>query len=153
MFKYRLPMMAGVLLLLWCEPHDEVLSEIPIEYQNYCYELGREYNVSPNLLIAIIEHESSGDPNAKNGKCVGLMQINEDYVEHYISGADVWDARTNIEIGILTLLEKADSEEAAGDVAVALAMYNGQTNPDPENEYVTKILERAAELDQWDNGL
>lgn len=146
---YRLPALAGVLLLLWFEPHDEVLSEIPIEYQNYCYELGREYGVSPNLLIAMIECESSGDPNARNGSCVGLMQINE----NYFSDKDVWDARTNIELGIITLLEKADSEEASGDVAVALAMYNGQSSPDPEGEYVTKILKRAEELDMWDFGL
>lgn len=141
------------------EPHEEVLSELPVEYQNYCFEIGEEYGVSPHLLMAIIEHESgrTGNPDAVNdaGNCVGLMQVNKHQGVKYIDGittADLFDPRTNIEVGTLILIEKASSDLANGDVAMALALYNGQSKPNPNSKYVREILDRANELEEWDYG-
>ena len=41
----------------------------------YCYQIGNQYNICPELLMAVIEKESSGKSNATNGGCVGLMQV------------------------------------------------------------------------------
>lgn len=152
---YKLPVIAGCVFMLmtsYSEPHDEVLSEVPIEYQNYCFDIGNQYNVCPQLLIALMEAESSGNPEARNGHCIGLMQIDERDANFYLKEADPWDAYTNIEIATLILIEKGDSEEASGDIGMALAMYNGQSNPDPESAFVKKVLERSHELEVWDNG-
>ena len=47
------------------------------EYQDYCEEIGEMYCVCPELLMAMIETESSGNPDATNGTCKGLMQVSE----------------------------------------------------------------------------
>lgn len=45
-------------------------------YNGYCEEIGAEYNICPELLEAIIEAESSGNPNAVGADGdIGLMQV------------------------------------------------------------------------------
>ena len=48
------------------------------EIQGYCEEIGEEYSICPELLEALIETESSGNPQATCGNCRGLMQVNPD---------------------------------------------------------------------------
>ena len=64
-------------------------TELPEEYQQYCEEIGQEYNICPELLMAVIERESDGDENAvgKYGE-VGLMQIYPKYREDYKRACD-----------------------------------------------------------------
>ena len=47
------------------------------EAQQQCITYGEEYGICPELLMAIIEQESSGKAYAENGSCKGLMQISE----------------------------------------------------------------------------
>lgn len=54
------------------QDNDTYLSE---EIQEYCVEIGEEYGICPELLMAIIETESRGQTYAENGSCKGLMQI------------------------------------------------------------------------------
>lgn len=56
--------------------NDTLLSDAAYEY---CVQIGEEYGISPELLMAIAETESSGNPEARNGSCKGLMQISETY--------------------------------------------------------------------------
>ena len=41
--------------------------------------ISNEYHICPEMVMAIIEHESSGQADVENGGCKGLMQIYEKY--------------------------------------------------------------------------
>lgn len=121
------------------------------EIQMYCEEIGNEYEVCPELLMAMIETESSGKVNAKNGNCIGLMQINTKFhkvrAEH-LKAYDIWDARNNILIGTDYLMELA---EEYGDLPVVLAVYNGDSSALEDgyvSEYAAKIMERSRQLER-----
>ena len=124
------------------------------EIQMYCQEIGEMYSVCPELLMAIIETESSGRTDAKNGDCIGLMQISSKWhkarAEH-LKAYDMWQARNNILIGCDYLAELLEEH---GDIAYCLDIYNGnsQAKYNYENgimsEYATKVLERSAELER-----
>lgn len=44
--------------------------------QAYAREVALQYDLAPELVLAVIETESSWKPSADNGKCAGLMQLN-----------------------------------------------------------------------------
>ena len=138
-------------------PEDTYLSE---EIQGYCVEIGEEYGICPQLLMAMIEKESAGDPNAMNGNCVGLMQINTDY--HWdrlrkITGdetatiAGFFSPKINIQLGADYIMELADEY---GDIGYVLDIYHGDSKADYNNQngilsnYAEKILERSAEIER-----
>lgn len=130
-------------------------TNISLEAQVSCYEYGEIYDICPELLIAIVEAESSGNPKAENGDCKGLMQISERWhtarmVE--IGADDIWSETDNIHIGANYLHELFNRYE---DVALVLMVYNGESDAveKAENGYISdyarKILDRSAELERW----
>ena len=65
----------------------------------YCYEIGNQYNICPELLMAVIEKESSGKSNATNGGCVGLMQVSARWHQERrlrLAATDLYCERDNI---------------------------------------------------------
>lgn len=47
------------------------------EYQKYCETIGQQYNICPELLMAMIEQESSGEAKVINeAGDTGLLQVN-----------------------------------------------------------------------------
>lgn len=130
-------------------------TNISLEAQVSCYEYGEMYDICPELLMAMIESESSGNPNAENGDCKGLMQISERWhtVRMAEIGADdIWSETDNIHIGANYLHELFNRYE---DVALVLMVYNGESDAveKAENGYISdyarKILDRSAELERW----
>lgn len=130
-------------------------THISTEAQVACYEYGEMYNICPELLMAMIEAESSGNPKAENGDCKGLMQISEKW--HTVRMADIgaddiWSETDNIHVGANYLYELFNRYE---DVALVLMVYNGESNAveKAENGYISdyarKILDRSAELERW----
>lgn len=81
-------------------------------------------NVDPALALAVAEHESGFNPNAKNftsaEKSYGLFQINTKAHPNY---KDEFDVKQNINYGIGIL--KDSLKKAGGDPYKALAIYNG----------------------------
>lgn len=81
-------------------------------------------NVDPALALAVAEHESGFDPNAKNftsaEKSYGLFQINTKAHPNYKGEFDV---KQNINYGVGIL--KDSLKKAGGDPYKALAIYNG----------------------------
>lgn len=130
-------------------------THISVEAQVSCYEYGEMYDICPELLMAMIEAESSGNPKAENGDCKGLMQISERWHTARmaeIGADDIWSETDNIHIGANYLHELFNRYE---DVALVLMVYNGESDAveKAENGYISdyarKILDRSAELERW----
>lgn len=125
----------------------------------YCIEIGREYNIAPELLMAIIETESSGNPKAYNGGCYGLMQISSLYHAGRMQklGVDsIYDEYGNILTGADYLRELFEEYE---DPHLVLQLYHGESRAVETyeagelSEYAETILNRAAELTRLHDGL
>lgn len=108
---------------------------IPDSQIYLCEYYGALYGIQPELLEAIIERESSGQMNARNGSCYGICQIN---------GA-VWGYGYTSEA---SQIEKCCQMLVGFDCEVdeALARYNGQSHPHYSG-YVEKVLTRSHELE------
>lgn len=82
----------------------------------------RRYGIDPLLIVAMIEAESSFDPNAISvAGAVGLMQLLPTTAELYTDG-DPFEPTVNVNAGaryMSGLLEQFD-----GDIPLALAAYN-----------------------------
>jgi len=73
------------------------------------------YQVPECLALGLIEVESRFDPDADNGQCYGLCQLNRDYFQDKLSPAD------NIRAGVEYLGRLL---KQYGDMAAALTSYN-----------------------------
>lgn len=131
------------------EPLTEVapvqLYDIPLsaELQQDIRELAERYEVSYELVLALIMTESSGKTDAvgDGGASIGLMQIQPKWYEKLISetGLSVDKPIENVELGIRILL--GFIEENNGSLDRALKQYNSGS-PDYEgNEYIERVYE------------
>ena len=120
----------------------------------YCEDIGEQYCIAPELLQAMIERESTGNPDAVNGGCIGLMQIFQKYhLERMerLGVTDLLDPYSNILVGADYISELA---ERYGDVALTLDVYNGNSKAFYNNNngiissYAKWILERSEELER-----
>lgn len=84
-------------------------------------------NVDPDLVRAMIWHESRFQPNVHNGRCVGLMQVSTkwhaDRAEK-LGVTDFYDPYSNILLGVDYISEVLTD---CGDVGLALMIYNGDS--------------------------
>ena len=124
------------------------------EYVDICEDVGKHYHVSPELLEAIIETESSGEQYANNGECKGLCQIYADV--HGVRMArlgitDIYDPKSNIKLAADIL---AECYKAYGDdTMMVLMLYNGTAHAKQRAEggdfsdYARKVSKRAYELE------
>lgn len=137
------------------EPPILDISETYISDEAYraCVIYGNEYGVEPELLMAVIERESSGKPTAENGNCLGLMQVSSywhaDRMER-LGCTDLYDTIENIHVGTDYLAELLDRYE---NVYLALMVYNMGDATAIElfeqgiySQYATSIVARAEEL-------
>ena len=126
-------------------------SYIPLEAQEACVKYGEEYGICPELLMAMIEMESSGRPDAENGGCKGLMQISDRWHTDRMKRlgvTDIYDVEGNIHVGADYLSELFARYE---DVGIVLMVYHGEKNAAQKEElsdYADWILTRSAELER-----
>ena len=120
----------------------------------YTEEIGAEYGICPELLQAIVFYESSNNPNARNGKCVGYMQISEKWHGDRMDRLGVkslTDGYGNILVGADYLAELAGKYE---DIPLALMKYNGDADAEQlyaageMSDYAKKILDLSTELER-----
>ncbi len=125
------------------------------EVYGYCEKYGEEYGICAELLMAIIERESSGVIMAQNGDCKGLMQIkascHKDRMER-LGVTDIFDAESNVMVGADYLAELFEEYE---DPGLVLDIYSGRGQKAFNNydsgtmsSYASGILERSAELER-----
>ena len=124
------------------------------EIQSIVEDVSAKYNVCPELILAIIEQESSGNPNAVNGDCKGLMQVSEkwhkDRMER-LGVTDLFDPYGNILVGTDYFMELADEYD---DLYLILMIYNGTSDAFERaetynwTEYAETIVKRTMELEE-----
>jgi soluble lytic murein transglycosylase-like protein len=156
--KILMALVALVLSLILCRMASdgkEVDTYIDSQYQQYCVEIGEMYGICPELLMAIIESESSGNPNATNGTCKGLMQVSEkwhkDRMER-LGVKDIYEPYGNILVATDYLMELAEKHE---DIGMVLMVYNGDSRAKDYwngnanlSKYAEKNLNRSQELER-----
>lgn len=100
---------------------------VPDEIRGYAEEIGSEYGICPELLESIAYWESRFDPTAvsKNGKYIGLMQVNPKIHKSRMERLgvdDLTDPKGCMRVAADYLLELFEENEDAGTV---LMKYNG----------------------------
>ena len=156
--------MMGLILVPSVQAQANSLSMIPTEEQTGIPEeiyqdaeiIGNEFNICPELLLAIAERESRFQADAKNGSCKGLMQLNtachKARFEEMGWSAQEWtNAYKNMYVAADYL---ADLFKQYEDVGIVLGVYHGESGAVSRGQsgklssYVTKILKRSEELER-----
>lgn len=138
---------------VWAAPVD-----VPGDVWQISIELGARYNICPEVIQAVCFKESSFDPRAENGGCIGIMQVNPDWHRDRMDRlgvTDLYDTRSNMLVGVDYLHELIVQYE---DISVALMKYNGDSKAEglmsgseDVSEYADEILRISAELER-ENG-
>ena len=126
-----------------------------------CAAAGEKYGLCPELLEAIIERESSGNPLATNGECVGLMQIDAKWhIERMkrLNVTDLTDPYSNIMVGsdyLSELFRQAEESGIGADPYYVLMRYSQRKKSADKqwkegrySAYAKGICERACELER-----
>ena len=110
------------------------------------------YGIDPALVKSIIWHESRYNPEAKNGSCVGLMQVSTRWHAERaerLGVDDFYDIYGNILVGVDYL---SDIFRNHKDPALVLMLYN-MGNPAVKlynsghiSNYAKSVLEKANEM-------
>ena len=130
-------------------------TELPAEYIQYCEEIGQAYHICPELLEAVIEEESGGNPDAVGAAGeIGLMQVYPKYhrmrAEH-LNVYDLSDPEGNIRVGADYL---AELFEEYGDAGTVLMVYNGTEKAEERGRcgnytnYAEKVMKRCEQLER-----
>lgn len=130
-------------------------TDLPEEYQQYCEEIGQAYGICPELLEAVIETESGGDPDAVGSLGeIGLMQI---YPKYHMNRAEslgvysLFAPHGNILVGADYLAELFREYQ---DVGTVLMVYNGTEDAvelggeGEYTEYARQIMKRSEQLER-----
>jgi len=132
-------------------------SEVPGEIYTSANLCGEEFNICPELLMSIAYHESRYTPDAKNGSCIGLMQVNvkahKDRIEAYgFTEEDMYDEYKNMIVASDILEELFNEYE---DVGTVLCIYNGDSKGLRAYKeygllpkYATNVLKKSEELER-----
>lgn len=130
---------------------------VPDEYIPYVREISDQYGICPELILSIIEAESSGQSDAVSSVgCIGLMQIQPKFAQERMDKlgvADLYDPYSNILVGVDILAELADKYD---DLPTVLMCYNEgeysgvieQAESGEYSNYAKKIMARAEELEE-----
>jgi soluble lytic murein transglycosylase-like protein len=100
------------------------------EYWDYIKEAAWRYQISPYLIQAVCAIESRYNPEAKSGRCYGLMQLHRDTAKIY--GVDSHDPRENIMGGAAVLAKLMDRYH--GNIRRVLHVYNATCTAAYERE-------------------
>lgn len=142
------------------EPVGEVtFYDVPLseELQIHISEECEKYNISPSIVIAMIERESSykADAIGDNGNSLGLMQIQPRWNQERMSRlgcTDLLDPFQNVTVGIDIVAELIEEDS---DLYWVLMAYNGgqayatkNMNSGNISDYAIEVVERASELEK-----
>lgn len=93
------------------------------EFKEEFFKVCEEYDKDPELIISMMKSESTYNPDADNGTCIGLMQINpkwhKDRMER-LNVTDLKDPISNVKVGVDYLSELSENRS----IKYALMCYN-----------------------------
>lgn len=126
-----------------------VSRQVVQELVKTAYVVGRQYNVDPTLLVAVIAVESSFNPIAESvAGAKGLMQIipkfHQEKFTEFGGEHAVFDPHANIAVGAKIIREYLQA--SSGNLAAALQTYAGAL-PDRDASYTHKVLNEKDRLD------
>ena len=130
----------------WAQPwpqHPPRIGKLKLkqEYWEYIKEAAERYQISPYLIQAVCAIESRYKPNAKSGKCYGLMQLHKDTARKY--GVDSHNPRENIMGGAAVLAHLMNKYH--GNIHRVLHVYNATCTRAYERE-VLRAYRQARSL-------
>lgn len=99
--------------------------------------------VTPDLVMSIIQRESEYNPKAKNGNCVGLMQVSTYWHSKRaedLGVTDFYDPYSNILLGVDYLVELTDKNKS---LELSLMLYS-MKHDDAINLYNKGIITEYA---------
>lgn len=146
-------LMIAALLIVWSITVEAERNQLE-EWRDYIEIVAEEYGVCPEIVEAVIERESSWRPDAVNGTCIGLMQINPEYHADRMDRLgveDLLDPYDNILVGTDFLAELFRAYE---DPYAVLMYYNAgydglrDWRAGKYSNYAVEVAERAAELER-----
>jgi soluble lytic murein transglycosylase-like protein len=126
-----------------------VSQDAAFDLVSHAHRVGRQLQLDPLLIVAVIAIESRFNPIAESvAGAKGLMQIipkyHGDKLEEFGGVQAVFDPETNIQVGSKILREYI---RRTGNLGVALQMYAGALG-DNEDQYTRKVLNERARLQQ-----
>ena len=118
--------------------------DVPLSYelQDVLQTECERYGIDYCLVLGLIETESGFDPEADNGLCYGLMQLNRDYFPADLSPAE------NIRAGMAYLADLVEKYDGAVDKA--LVAYNRGHYAGEITSYANAVLAAA---ERWEEQL
>lgn len=146
-------LMIAALLIVWSITVEAERNQLE-EWRDYIEIVAEEYGVCPEIVEAVIERESSWRPDAVNGSCIGLMQINPEFHADRMERLgieDLLDPYDNILVGTDFL---AELFRTYGDPYAALMYYNAgydglrDWRAGKYSDYAVEVADRAAELER-----
>lgn len=141
------------------EPVEEVtFYDVPLseELQLHIFTECEKHNISPSIVVAMIEMESSYDMDSigDNGNSFGLMQIQPKWHQERVQRlgcTDLLDPYQNITVAIDIIAELKSKNP---DLYWVLMAYNGgetyatrKINAEDYSDYAIEVVERAGELE------
>ncbi|MGQ9689108.1 MAG: lytic transglycosylase domain-containing protein [Desulfobaccales bacterium] len=102
------------------------------EYWEYIKAAAQKYRLSPYLIQAVMAIESRFDPDAKSGRCVGLMQLHQDTAKIY--GVNPYNPKENIMGGAAVLAKFMARYD--GDLRKVLRKYNATAT----SAYIREVI-------------
>lgn len=106
--------------------------------------VAKEEQISPELIVGIMEIESQFNPMARNekSKAIGAMQIMPEWAKKLglKSVYDLYDIPTNISSGV-KVLKIHINEDAKGDIAKGLYFYVGK-----DSSYAGKVFQAVGKF-------
>lgn len=111
--------------------------DVPSDVMGYCETAGYKYDIPPELLEAIAWRESRYQADAKNGSCVGMMQVSTKFHTgraESIGVDNIQDPEGNIEVAANYLNELYHTYDTT---EMVLMVYNGDSNAGKKG-YVSK---------------
>lgn len=100
-------------------------TDVPDEVVTWAEYYESMYGIDKELIQAICFVESSYQPTAQNGSCIGIMQVNTAVHKDILADknvSNIWDVRQNICCGTMILYNIMQDED---DIYAALMKYNG----------------------------